>query len=213
MNKLSKDKRDKLIMTGIAVVASIAILYVFVLGAQKDKLATLSSKVMAAQDKLNKAERLVRSKDALDIKLAQNRLEMEKREEDMAPSGQYYYWFLKLLEEFRKQEGLENSFVVDITQPEFGEADLLPQFPYKTAKFTVRLNGHFQEVGRFLADFENKYPYFRVENIHIQPEAQGLGAIVPSKPGVSSAAPVSSGPNEKLVIQLRIVTLIKSATT
>jgi Tfp pilus assembly protein PilO len=206
MNKLSKEKRDKLIMTAFVAVAVIGILYVFVLGAQKDKLAMLNAQISSAKDKMAKAERLVKSKDTLDIQLSQNRQELDHREQDMAPTGQYYYWFLKLLEEFRKKEGLESSFVVDITQPEFIEAGLMPQFPYKAAAFTVRVNGQFQDVGRFIADFENAYPYFRIQNLHMQPEGPGTTATLPN-------VTASSRTDGKLIIQLRIVTLIKSATT
>ena len=211
MNKLSKEKRDRLILTAIVAVATIGILYVFVLGAQKDQLYMLNAQIISAKDKLGKAERLVKSRDSLETQLAQNRMELDRRESQMAPTGQYYYWFLKLLEEFRKKEGLESSFVVDITQPEFIDAGLLPQFPYKAAAFTVRINGHFQDIGRFIADFENDHPYFRVQNLHMQPEGPApAGSVAVTG---ANGAPGSAAGEDKLIIQLRIVTLIKSATT
>lgn len=206
MNKLSKEKRDKLIVTAFIAVAVLGMLYLFVLGGQKDKLSALNSQIATVKDKMAKAERLVKSKETIDTQLEQNRMELDGRERDMAPTGQYYYWFLKLLEEFRKQEGLESSFIVDITQPEFVDAGLMPKFPYKAAAFTVRMNGQFQDIGRFIADFENAYPYFRIQNLHMQPEGPGTAATLPN----ATNASVGDG---KLIIQLRIVTLIKSATT
>jgi Tfp pilus assembly protein PilO len=203
VNKISKEKRDKLILTCLAILGVIGILYTFVLGDQKDKLASLQNQISSTKDKLSKAERLVRSGDTIDARLAEDRKLLDAREDDMAPQGQYYYWFLQLIDQFRKKESLESSFIVDLTQPEFIEAGLLPEFPYKAASFGVRLNGRFQDVGRFLADFENTYPYFRVQNIKMSPQSAGM----------ASGTTTGSGGDEKLMVELRIVTLIKPGTT
>src|SRR5690606_1846020 len=77
--------------------------------------------------------------------------------------------FLKLVDQFRKDEKLDNSFIVDITMPEFSEAGLLPKFPYKAASFGLRVNGQFHDIGRFVANLENAYPYFRVQNVRLAP--------------------------------------------
>jgi len=211
MNKLPKDKRDKLILISVAIVAVLSILYVFVLGAQKDKLTLLNAQVFSAKDKLGKAERLVKSSGTIETRLAERKQQLDLREKDMAPTGQYYYWFFQLLEEFRKKEGLASSFVVDIsTQPELSELALLPKFPYRAATFTVHVNGRFQDLGRFLADFENNYPYFRVLNVQLSPEN------ISSNPTFGSlGASQAPGPSEPHIgMQFKVVTLIKpSATT
>ena len=211
MSKLSKDRRDKLILISFAVVAVIGVLYVFVLGAQQDKLHVLGSQISAAKTKLGTAERLVKSADNIEASLTQLKQELETHEKDMAPTGQYYYWFLKTLEEFRKKEGLENSFVVDITQPEFGDVGVLPKFPYRAATFTVHVNGHFQDLGRFLADLENEFPYFRVLNVQVAPEA--VNANAPAFGNLGGAPAVAPVSEPKLSMQLKVVTLIKSNGT
>lgn len=207
MNKLSKEKRDRLILVSVVLVAVLGVLYVFVLGAQKDKLYMLDSQIVSAKDKLGKADRLVRSSDAIELSLMKTRQQLDEREKDMAPAGQYYYWFFKLLEEFRKNEGLESSFVVDISQPEFGEIGILPKFPYRAATFTIHVNGRFQEIGRFLADFENSFPYFRVLNIQLTPE--GAPAFTGAQ-GFNAAVAAS---DEKISMQFKVITLIKPTTT
>jgi Tfp pilus assembly protein PilO len=211
MNKLSKDKRDKLILISFAVLAVIGVLYLFVLGAQKDKLYVLGTQIVTAKDKLGKAERLVKNADSIELSLVKLRQQLDTREKDMAPTGQYYYWFLKLLEEFRKQEGFENSFVVDITQPEFGEVGVLPKFPYRAATFTVHVNGHYQDLGRFLADFENEFPYFRVLNVQLAPET--ANANNPSFGNLGTQPQPLAPPEQKVSMQLKVITLIKSAAT
>src|SRR4051794_25256157 len=141
MNKLPKEKRDRLILTCLAIAGVLGLLYTFVLGAQKDTLARLELQIAGTQDKLTKAERLAHSAPIVEANLARTKSLLEAEQQNMAPQGQYYYWFLQLLDNYRKKENLEPSFVVDLTQPEFIEAGLLPKFPYKAASFGVRLNG------------------------------------------------------------------------
>ena len=205
MNKLSKDKRDKLILVCIGIVAVLGVLYTFVLGSQKNKLATIRSQISGAQSKLHKAEAALRTAETIEASLAQNQQQVDARQEKMAPQGQYYYWFLKLIDQFRKDEKLDNSFIVDITQPEIAEVDLLPSFPYKSASFGLRVNGQFHDVGRFVADLENTFPYFRVQNLRLSPQAPGAAAT--SVAGTSTTP--ATGTEGKLVAELRIVTLVK----
>jgi Tfp pilus assembly protein PilO len=201
MNKISKDKRDKLILTCLAILGVLGILYTFVLGVQKDQLAALESQITGTKDKLSKAERLERSAAVIEANLKQNQQTLDTLQQGMAPQGQYYYWFLTQLEKFRTEEKLDSISFHEITQPEFTEAALLPKFPYTAASFTVQLSGDFHEVGKFLADLENTFPYFRVQDLHI-----GL-------PGMSGLRMVQSPGSraEKVLVQLKVVTLIKPA--
>ena len=204
MTKLSKDKRDKLILTIIGVVGVLGILYTFILGAQKDALNGLEMQISAVKDKLAKAERLVKSEEIVERNLEESQKVLDEKVRDMAPKGQYYYWFFKLLDEFRKNEGLNTGFIIDITQPEFIQMGLLPNFPFTAASFGVRINGEFQEVGRFIADLENNYPYFRVQNVRIGPQGASLA---------QAGREAANEGNEKLIVELRVVTLIKPGTT
>jgi hypothetical protein len=215
MNKLSKEKRDKLILVCIGLIAVIGVLYTFVLGAQKDSLATLQSQITGAQSKLAKAEASLRAADTIEAALNENRKLIDVRQEKMAPQGQYYYWFLKLVDQFRKDEKLDSSFIVDISMPEFVEAGLLPKFPYKGASFGLRLNGEFHEIGKFIASLENTFPYFRVQTIKLSPNkvpqsallGQANTAVSPLSPLTSPMEPIV--PETKLVADVKIVTLIK----
>ena len=210
MNKLSKEKRDKLILICVTIVGVLGFLYTFVLGAQKDKLATLETQITGAKSKLSKAETMVRNAETIEGNLAETKKVVEARQEFMAPQGQYYYWFLKLIDQFRKDEKLDTEFIMDITQPEFVDAGLMPKFPYKAASFGLRLNGHFHEVGKFVADLENNFPYFRVQNVRIAKAGAELPNAV--KQSLGSANTFATSP-DKLIVELRVVTLIKPGTT
>src|SRR5688572_5986288 len=207
MNKLSKEKRDKLILVCVAIAGVLGALYTFVLGAQKDTLATLQAAITGTKAKLEKAEVLVRSGDTIAARLDESKKLIESRQEKMAPPGQYYYWFLKLIDQFRKDEKLDTGFIMDITQPEFVDAGILPKFPYKAASFGLRLNGHFHEVGKFIADLENQFPYFRVHNLRLVPRASGLSSVNSGLRQQPAATPVESS-EDKLIVEVKIVTLL-----
>lgn len=210
MNKLSKDKRDKLILVCIAIVAVLGGLYTFVLGAQKDELATLQTQITGAKSKVDKAEVLMRSSATIETRLAEGKKLIDSSQEKMAPPGQYYYWFLKLIDQFRKDEKLDTGFIVDITQPEFVEGGLLPKFPYKAASFGLRLNGDFHDIGKFIAAVENAFPYFRVQNIRIAPNGAGGASAAPARNQPLAKVDDAEG---KLTVELKIVTLVKPGTT
>jgi hypothetical protein len=209
MNKISKDKRDKVILSCLLFLGLAGILYTFVLGWQKDQLAALHKQIVTTRDKLAKAERLVRSAPMIEVSLKENQKLLEGRQETMTPQGQYYYWFLKLMDQFREEEKLNPVFIIDITQPEFTEAGIFPNFPYKAAAFGMRLNGQFHDIGRFIADLENTYPYFRVQSLKLSPQRSNLlGATIAPK-----ETAITQGPTDNLVVEVRVVTLIRGGTT
>ena len=45
-----------------------------------------------------------------------------------------------------------------------------PNFPYKQATLTVAGSAHFHDLGLFLADLENQFPHFRVQNLTLDVE-------------------------------------------
>jgi hypothetical protein len=206
--KLSKDKRDKFILTCLAFIGATGILYTFVLGAQKDTLAGLNKQILIGRDKLGKAERLLKNKATIEADLQAHQQVLTTREQSLAPQGQYYYWFLKLMDQFREQERLNSTFITDITQPEFNDAGLVANIQYKAASFGLRLNGQYQEIGRFIADLENTFPYFRVQNVRMVPQTPGIAAASAVKQ--TTLAPAAEG---TLIVELRVVTLIRGGTT
>jgi Tfp pilus assembly protein PilO len=217
MSKLSKEKKDKLILICLMIVGVLGVLYTFVLGAQQDKLNTYQTQLSSVQDRITKAERLIKSGPIVEENLAENRKTLETMEKEMSPQGQYYYWFLKLLEDFRTKERLDQNFLADLKQPEPADAALLPKFPYKALTFGVRTNGRYHDIGRFISDFENAFPYMRIERIRLQPDTGTRLARPRSVPGalgqpVAEPEPVA-GASEKLLGDILIVTFIRPSAT
>ena len=59
--------------------------------------------------------------------------------------------------------------IPQVSQPTRGDVTLLPKFPYQQATFNVAGTARFYELGRFLADLENKFPHLRVINLDVGP--------------------------------------------
>ena len=79
---------------------------------------------------------------------------------------------------------------------------MLPQFPYEAAIFSVRGTAYYHQFGKFLADFENRFPYFRVQNLI-------LGAGSGSESAAGSDATATRTGDEKLNFSMVVIALIK----
>src|SRR6188474_3325083 len=98
MNKLSKEKKDRLALTGIGCVGAIAVLYFLVITDQKREITDLDSKISAMSAKRDMANKQVKllsntqgNLEGAKKILAQKQAEMPKPEED-------HVWFLRIME-------------------------------------------------------------------------------------------------------------------
>ncbi len=99
--------------------------------------------------------------------------------------AQWIYDTIRNFKEHYKVDVAVNS------QLSIGEVDLLAHFPYKQLKVTVNGTAYYQDLGKFIADFENTYPHVRVVNLTINP-AGGTG-----------------DDSEKLAFKMDIIALVK----
>ena len=215
MSKLSKEKKEKLILTVIGVLGALGLLYTFGVGAQNDQIKTLNSRLTAVEGELFKAERLVKNAGGLEEELKAVRAELAARQVDMAPQGNYYAWVLKLLDGFRQEQRLSPNFIMDVTQPEVTTVGLLPKFPYNAGYFGVRVSGEFHEIGRFFAEFENRFPYMRIQSVKLTPFVQIESTGTATTPAPPAASPLPSGGagGRKILAEFKIVTLFNPGTT
>jgi hypothetical protein len=201
MNKLSKEKRDKLLLVAIGTGGLLAVLYFLVVSPQQSALQDYADKTEIAKDKLATAERWLRMSATIQSRLEVSRKELADKQESMAPVDKFK-WFYNTLDKFLNQRRVK---LTDITrEPEIADVGVLPKFPYQAAIFGVKLNARFHDFGMFLADFENQFPYMRVQNVEVEPEsALKLAAKDTSPLDSRTSAP------ENLAITLRVVTLVK----
>jgi hypothetical protein len=203
MNKLPKEKRDRLILVGLGTAGLLGALYFLVISSQNLALNDYAEKTQAAKEKLTKAERWLRMAPGVQSRLDSARKELDAKQEGMAPLDKFK-WFYDILDKFMAQHQVK---LTDITrEPEVGDVGVLPKFPYQAATFGVKLNARYDDFGSFLADFENEFPYMRVKNLEIIPE--GI-ARFGTKDGTAVDSRLRTP--EGLAISMRVVTLIKPA--
>jgi hypothetical protein len=188
MNKLSKEKQTQLAIVIIVSVAALAAIWFFVIGTEQKALQQATARAAELKDKFERAEKLVNQKTNIEETRKRNIDELASIEEGMAP-GDKYAWFIPLLTKF--SDPYKNLSLVKVEKERVKPIEMLPKFPYQAASFRVMVTAFYVDFGRFLADFENTYPYFHIQGIDMSP----------------TTSPTED--REKLDIRFDIVTLIK----
>jgi hypothetical protein len=189
MNKLSKEKRNQLILVGMAFVGAVAGLWFLLISPQMDKNTEIKAKIQETQSQIDKVQQVAAEADQVevDLKLCAERL---KQIEDSMPDVDRYAWINTTLRRFNDPQ--YKVEMQPVANPQVSEVSMLPGFPYH--QFTATLNGaaYFTDLARFMKDFENRFPYMRFQNPSIVPGA----GITPEE-------------REKLNFRVEIVALIK----
>ena len=188
MNKPSKEKRQQLILVALATLMVIAGFWYGIINTQKSTLKELSKNLENAQKRLNKVQHAVNSADKIEADLKESTQKLSAIENSMA-SGDLFSWLVLMLREFQLPYKVE---IPQISRETLGDVTLLANFPYKQASYTVRGIAFYNDLGKFLAEFENHFPYMRVQDLEMGPN-------------ISS----TRGENEKLAFKMEIVTLVK----
>ena len=189
MKNLPEEKRDRLLLISVGTVVAVVVLWYLVIQTQNKAIARLKTQNLDHKTKVENAQRLLSSTAELQKQLDGSAQELKTIEDAMA-SGDMYSWIILTINKFRADRK------VDI--PQFSrevptEVGVLPKFPYRAALFNVRGTAYFHDFGKFIADFENAFPYIRVQNLELEP----LGS--------TQATPADA---EKLAFKMEIVTLV-----
>ena len=189
MNKLTKDKRNHLLMVAGVTGLALAVVWTVLISPLKLTLNELRSRRDAVTRKLDQVNLAIKNADRIAAELRDASAALDNIESGMA-CGDLYSWAINTVRDFKL------SYRVDI--PQFSQIDgprdmtLLPQFPYKQASLTIGGSAQFQDFGQFLADFENHFPYLRVVNLSLEP----IPALV-------------AADQEKLAFRMDVVFLVK----
>ena len=193
MRKLPKEKRERLLLVGIGtVVCLVGIWYGFV-HIQQARLERIAKDIAENETKLSTAERLITSTVQLQEQLSDVTRRLEGIEDSMA-SGDMYSWVIQTVSKFRADRKVD---IPQFSREVPAEVGPLAGFPYKAVLFNLRGTAYFQDLGAFLADFENEFPYLRVQNLELEP--------------ASNSNATNIGENEKLAFRLELVALVHPA--
>jgi Tfp pilus assembly protein PilO len=189
MKTLSKEKQQHLILIAL-VTAAVAVGWgLFVIKPQYKSRGSLALQEREAEQKLQQVKQTIARADQTESDLVDAKKRLEGIEQGMA-SGDLYSWAINTIRQFKL------DYRVDI--PQFSQIDgprdvpMLPKFPYKQATLTIGGTAHFHDLGRFLSDFENQFPYIRVVNLSLEP----ISGLVSSE-------------KERLSFKLEISALVK----
>jgi hypothetical protein len=191
--KISKEKKQHLALVGVITAGVVSGLWLGLISVQKKSLGELVKRKAGAHQKLQVMKHAIETADQVEAQLCEVKKHLEKLEDGMA-SGDLYSWAINHVRQFKLPYKLEIPQFSQIDGPK--DATLLPGFPYKQITLTVSGTAQFYDFGKFVADFENEYPYMRLVNLSLEP----ISAVVSSE-------------REKLSFRMDIVALVKPATS
>lgn len=188
MNRLTKEKRDQLILVTIVALAAVAGLWFSLIRSQQEDLRTLAARRKEDLDKLSQIEETKKNSERAKTELVSVGGRLALAERDM-PSGDLY---LSMVNTIRKFKG---NYDVTISQfnPSGAEmpVNIFPKFPYRQVTVSISGIAHYHDFGRFVADFENSFPTSRILNLDLSPSST-----------------TSSEDKEKLSFQMDVVSLV-----
>ncbi|HUA66718.1 MAG TPA: hypothetical protein VME24_12780 [Alphaproteobacteria bacterium] len=182
----TKQKRNQLLVTAVAVLLAVAGLGFGLIRPQYTKLSGIRKETTATQKTWQDDERLIQLSVSNKVVLAALSTQLASNENDLA-TGDTYAWILDTVRHFKAGYKVELPV---IGQPTVEAMDLLPGFPYQQLRFSISGTGYYHDIGKFIADFENRYPHMRVVNLEMGPVG---------------------GDSEKLSFRADVVALVKSS--
>ena len=190
MSRLSKQKRNQLVVVTLIIVLVVAGLWFTLIRYQLRGLHDMESKKAAGATKLSQVLDTKKNSAQIEAELASVSNKLALLESDMA-SGDYYSAMVNTIQKFKMSHKVE---IPQFNNPGAGAVDvnLLPNFPYKQFTVSISGSGYYYDLGKFIADFENEYPSSRILNLELTP-----------------ASASSSEEKEKLSFKLDIVSLVK----
>jgi hypothetical protein len=196
MKNLPKEKRDRIVLVALGTAATLAALWYGLINIQNATHASIVKAINEQQIKVGNAQRLVSSGNQIQSNLEVVNKRLKAIENDMA-AGDKYSWIIQTINDFLAKNNYRDTHKVEI--PQFSrevpsEVGMYVNFPYQAVVFTIRGTAYFHDFGTFLANFENTFPFLRVQNIDLDPA------------GASSVTSV--GDPEKLSFKMEIVALV-----
>lgn len=188
MSRLSKDKRNQVILVALMTLLVVVGLWYSLIRYQQENLKKINDQRNVELTKLSQIQDTIKHSKELEEDLLSVSNTLATQEEDMV-SGDLYSAMVNSIRKFKLRHKIEI--------PQFDsvgtamDVNLLPKFPYKQVTMTISGTAHYHDLGKFIADFENQFPFSRILNLELVPAS-------------------ASGPEEKdkLAFRMDIVCLV-----
>jgi len=191
--KLPNEKRNQLILTVVIVLSALSALYFGLINFQRRAMHRAQEDAAITHEKVAQVEQALKMKDQVAVQLVETKAKVAELEKGMA-SGDLYSWFIETIRQFKQHYNVDIPQFSQVDGPK--DATLIPSFPYKQATLSVGGTALFFDLGRFIADFENQFPFARILNLSVEP-APGSG----------------TGDAERLSFRMDIAVLVKPENT
>ncbi len=178
----------------IGTVALLGGLYYGLIGPQKRSLETIVQKRAEQEGKFNNGQRLANSTPQIQRSLDESLSKLRAIESTMA-SGDMYSWIILTVNTFKENYKLD---IPQFSREVPAEVGMFAKFPYRASVFHLRGSAFYHDFGKFVADFENAFPYMRIQNIELDPN--------PNTSANGSTEP------ERLAFKMEIVALVNPNT-
>ena len=193
MNRLSKEKRNQLILTVAAILLVLVGIYFSLIRYQQGSLAEVADQKAKTEKKMAEIRDSIKNSRQIEAELKTVSDQLAQQEEDM-PSGDLYASMVDTLRKFKLGHKVE---IPQFNSPGTAtDVTLLPKFPYKQVAMTIIGPAYYHDLGKFIADYENEFPTSRILNLDVSP-----------------ASVQSADEKEKLAFKLDIVSLVKGSPT
>lgn len=165
MKKLSKAKRDQIILVGLGTLCLLGLIVFGLIRSQYNNNSVINDRIKTAREKLQSMEDTIEKAKAVSAQLTDLSTNLVRSESDLA-TGDPNQWI------YNTVRNLKDHYQVDISvmsQLSTGSADLLPDFPYKQIKVTVGGTAYYHDLGKMIAGFEDEFPHAQVTNLNLEP--------------------------------------------
>jgi hypothetical protein len=186
MKRLPQAKRNQLIGVVLTTLGLICAVYFLLISPQGTSNRNLGMTINHETQNLQKYKGSIARMAETTSNLNELTLQLDQAEKDVA-SGDLFEWTVQTMRNFKGAYRVE---IPTISQPAASDCDLIANFPYREIRFTVNGTAYYHDLGKFVADFENKFPHCRVLGLSLDP----------------------SGNGERLLFRMDIVALVKPNT-
>ncbi len=173
MNRWTPEKRRQLGLLVFGTLVAVAFLYLTVVSYLQSALKDARMRLEVARRNLELTETGLRVADRTVHEIERDRRRLQAFEETMA-KGDQYLWVINSSLELLARHDLHN---VSYEQPQPATMQVPPAVPYGASDFYINGWASYPNLGGFLMDLENQYPFARVNTLSIQASAPGLASV------------------------------------
>lgn len=188
---ISKQKQIALLKLGAITAAVLLVLWFFLVRSAQTSVNEKTNAVNNLTKIIVLKKQVITTDEKTKASLAESARQLQEIEDQMV-IGDVYLWIEKTLHDFEIRNQIEFT---KYDPPQMTDSALSLKLPYKTVSFSVTGSAAYHDLGTFLANFENSYPYIRIQRLELEPASFG------------------SSKDEKLTFLMEMQVLVNPSTT